>query len=84
MPQDLTKMVDDIASWATSRIAAYAAASKDTMTKVADGEYTGDELSSDLSAAWARLAEDVVSFMKLMPGIVAPEGPDKPDTGGGG
>jgi hypothetical protein len=86
MPQDLGKMVDDIAAWATARITAYADASKTTMTKMMDTSYTGDDLSADLAAAWARLAEDVTSFMKVIPGVPdvpAPGGGD-PDPGGGG
>jgi hypothetical protein len=39
-----------------------------------DGNYTGEELASDLSAAWTRATDDVTSLMAILPAI--PGAPD--------
>ena len=67
MSNDINNLVDDITTWATARMGVYAEASKVLMTKVIDGNYTGDELSKELAGAWARLAEDVSSFVEAVP-----------------
>jgi hypothetical protein len=76
MAQDYGKVFDDIADWAKGRITSYAAAGKATFDKVADGDYSGTDLTDDLSNAVARIAEDISSFMRIFPGMEPSGGPD--------
>jgi len=76
------KLIDDLATWVNARLAARATVAKATVAKVVDGEYKGDDLAADLGAAWALVAEDVTTFLGLLPGA-APTGPGGPGTKGG-
>jgi hypothetical protein len=76
MPQDFTKLFDDLADWAKGRITSYSTATKETFEKVVDGNYSGDDLTEDLSGAVARIADDISSFIKIFPGMEPTGGPD--------
>lgn len=78
MSTDLTKMLDDLAAWAQGRIAVYADAASTTINKVLDNEYSGDDLSSDVTSAIGRLTEDVTSLLQILP-ISSPQSPDQPN-----
>ena len=64
---DPSNLIDDLATWASQRIAVYAEASKTVVSKVIDTEYSGDDFAADVSAGWKRLVEDVTTLLAVLP-----------------
>ena len=79
---DPKDMIDDLATWASQRMTAYANAAKDTLDHVVDNDYTGAEFSADVTAAWKRVGEDITSLLAILPAPPAPTPPTPPTPPG--
>jgi hypothetical protein len=69
---DYTSFIDSYAAWATERMGVYVEAYKKTTSKVAAGTYSAHDLTSDLTGAWLRMAEDMATLVRNAAGAARP------------
>lgn len=65
MPIDMSKLIDDMGTWAAGRMSVYEEAAKASAQKMVDNTYSGADLTNDIAGALSRAADDFTSLLAV-------------------